>query len=188
MSFSKGLILFYIVFMVLYAVCCLSTKHGVHVVLGSADETILGQRIQAAIQYIRSTDNPNILFISGGVKNALAGANDMTEAAKAANMLSTNELDNVEIVLEEHATNTAENFVYLKRWVNSNFSQDDLPELIITTSDFHKNRAEKIFQGILPDVTPKWNLSKSSCTQCWRDEAIHMKNVPADIHRATLMM
>ncbi len=174
--------------MVLYAVCCLSTKHGVHVVLGSADETILGQRIQAAIQYIRSTDNPNILFISGGVKNALAGANDMTEAAKAANMLSTNELDNVEIVLEEHATNTAENFVYLKRWVNSNFSQDDLPELIITTSDFHKNRAEKIFQGILPDVTPKWNLSKSSCTQCWRDEAIHMKNVPADIHRATLMM
>ena len=103
-------------------------------------------------------------------------------------MITNSPLDNVQIVLEENATNTAENFVYLKRWVNSNFSQDDLPEFIITTSDFHKTRAEQIFQGIMPDITPKWNLSKSSCIQCWRDESIHMKNVPVDIYKALNLM
>ena len=90
----------------------------------------------------------------------------------------------MQIVLEENATNTAENFAYLKRWVNNNFSQEDLPEFIITTSDFHKDRAERIFQGIMPDITPTWNLGKSSCIQCWRDESIHMKNIPADIYKA----
>ena len=187
MVFTQRLFMFYIVFMV-HAAFCYSTKPDVHVVLGSANEVILGQRIQAAIQYIRSTENPNILFISGGVKNALVDANEQTEAAKAANMITNSALDNVQIVLEENATNTAENFVYLKRWVNSNFSQEDLPEFIITTSDFHKDRAEQIFQGILPVVTPKWNLSKSDCVQCWRDEAIHMKNVPADIYKALNLM
>ncbi len=187
MVFAHTLFMVYIVFMV-RAAFCYSAKPDVHVLLGSANEIILGERIHAAIQYIRSTENPNILFISGGVKNALVGANEQTEAAKAANMITNNLLDNVQIVLEENATNTAENFVYLKRWVNNNFSQEDLPEFIITTSDFHKNRAEQIFQGILPDITPKWNLSKSDCVQCWTDEAIHIKNVPADIYKAMNLM
>jgi hypothetical protein len=51
----------YIVFMV-HAAFCYSTKPDVHVVLGSANEIILGERIHAAIQYIRSTENPNIFF------------------------------------------------------------------------------------------------------------------------------
>lgn len=187
MVFAHRLLALYIVFMV-HAAFCYSTKPDVHVVLGSANEIILGERIHAAIQYIRSTENSNVLFITGGIKNAIVDANEQTEAAKAANMITNDILDNVQIVIEENATNTAENFVYLKRWVNNNFSQKDLPEIIITTSDFHKTRAEQIFQGILPDVTPKWNLSKSDCAQCWRDEAIHMKNVPADIYKALNLM
>jgi uncharacterized SAM-binding protein YcdF (DUF218 family) len=187
MVFAQRLFMFCIA-LIVNATFCYSAKPNVHVVLGSANDVILGERIQAAIQYIRSAENQNILFISGGVKNALVDANEQTEAAKAANIIKNNVLDDVQIVLEENATNTAENFVYLKRWVNNNFSQEDLPEFIITTSDFHKNRAEQIFQGILPDITPKWNLSKSDCIQCWKDEAIHIKNVHADIYKAMNLM
>jgi uncharacterized SAM-binding protein YcdF (DUF218 family) len=169
-------------------VFCFSAKHDVLVVLGSADDRILSERVAAAMQYIQSSANNQsiILFISGGVKNAFTGDDgivngSVSEASKAAGAFSN---ENVQIVLDENATNTAENFAYLKRWVNHNFSQDDLPSFVITTSDFHQVRAERLFHGFLPDVTPQWNLSKSSCSRCWADESIHIKNVPADILKA----
>ena len=187
MTITSRSIMFYIACLS-YITCGLSKTRDVHVVLGSADENILGERIRKAIQYINTSDSPNILFISGGIKNALADTNKMTEAAKAANIIENIEHNSVQIVLEDKATNTAENFAYLKQWVNRNFSQDDLPDIVITTSDFHKNRAEQIFHGIIPDITPKWNLSKSACINCWSDETIHMKNVKADILNALYIM
>jgi len=173
------------VLLFIHFVFCFSAKHDILVVLGSADDRILSERVSAAIQYIQSSHNrPIILFISGGVKNAFAGDDNVTEASKAAGVFSSESYENVEIVLDENATNTAENFAYLKRWVNHNFSQDDLPSFVITTSDFHQVRAERLFHGFLPDVTPQWNLSKSSCSRCWADESIHIKNVPTDILKA----
>ena len=160
-------------------------KQNVLVVLGSADDRILSERVSAAIEYIESNEDQSIiLFISGGVKNAMVNESSdrgQTEASKAA---SSFEYENVKIVLDEKATNTAENFAYLKRWVNSNFSTDEMPSIVITTSDFHQDRAERIFQGIMPEITPQWNLSKSSCTRCWSDEMIHIKNVQSDITKA----
>jgi len=160
-------------------------KQNVLVVLGSADDRILSERVSAAIEYIESNEDQSIiLFISGGVKNAIVNESSdrgQTEASKAA---SSFEYENVKIVLDEKATNTAENFAYLKRWVNSNFSTDEMPSIVITTSDFHQDRAERIFQGIMPEITPQWNLSKSSCTRCWSDEMIHIKNVQSDITKA----
>lgn len=171
-----------VVLLFIHFVFCFSAKHDVLVVLGSADDRILSERVAAAMQYIKSSHNQSIiLFISGGVKNAFTGDDSVTEASKAAGAFSN---ENVQIVLDENATNTAENFAYLKRWVNHNFSQDDLPSFVITTSDFHQVRAERLFHGFLPDVTPQWNLSKSSCSRCWADESIHIKNVPADILKA----
>ena len=160
-------------------------KQNVLVVLGSADVRILSERVSAAIEYIESNEDQSIiLFISGGVKNAMVNESSdrgQTEASKAA---SSFDYENVKIVLDEKATNTAENFAYLKRWVNSNFSTDEMPSIVITTSDFHQDRAERIFQGIMPEITPQWNLSKSSCTRCWSDEMIHIKNVQSDITKA----
>lgn len=160
-------------------------KQNVLVVLGSADDRILSERVSAAIEYIESNEDQSIiLFISGGVKNAIVNESSdrgQTEASKAA---SSFEYENVKIVLDEKATNTAENFAYLKRWVNSNFSTEEMPSIVITTSDFHQDRAERIFQGIMPEITPQWNLSKSSCTRCWSDEMIHIKNVQSDITKA----
>jgi uncharacterized SAM-binding protein YcdF (DUF218 family) len=175
----------------IHFVFCFSAKHDILVVLGSADDRILSERVSAAMQYIQSSSHNQsiILFISGGVKNAFTGDDglvNVTEASKAAGAFSneSSSYENVQIVLDENATNTAENFAYLKRWVNHNFSQDDLPSFVITTSDFHQVRAERLFHGFLPDVTPQWNLSKSSCSRCWADESIHIKNVPADILKA----
>jgi uncharacterized SAM-binding protein YcdF (DUF218 family) len=173
----------------IHFVFCFSAKHDILVVLGSADDRILSERVSAAMQYIQSSSHNQsiILFISGGVKNAFSGDDglvNVTEASKAAGAFSSESYENVQIVLDENATNTAENFAYLKRWVNHNFSQDDLPSFVITTSDFHQVRAERLFHGFLPDVTPQWNLSKSSCSRCWADESIHIKNVPADILKA----
>ena len=174
-------LLFVLILLFVHFVFCLSAKHDILVVLGSADDHILSERVAAAMQYIQSSHNQSIiLFISGGVKNAFTG-DDVTEASKAAGAFFD---ENVQIVLDENATNTAENFAYLKRWVNHNFSQDDLPSFVITTSDFHQVRAERLFHGFLPDVTPQWNLSKSSCSRCWADESIHIKNVPTDILKA----
>ena len=160
-------------------------KQNILVVLGSADDRILSERVSAAIEYIESNEDQSIiLFISGGVKNAMVNESSdrgQTEASKAA---SSFDYENVKIVLDEKATNTAENFAYLKRWVNSNFSTEEMPSIVITTSDFHQDRAERIFQGIMPEITPQWNLSKSSCTRCWSDEMIHIKNVQSDITKA----
>jgi uncharacterized SAM-binding protein YcdF (DUF218 family) len=174
------------VLLFIHFVFCLSAKHDILVVLGSADDRILSERVSAAMQYIQSSSQNQsiILFISGGVKNAFTGDDNVTEASKAAGAFSSESYENVQIVLDENATNTAENFAYLKRWVNHNFSQDDLPSFVITTSDFHQVRAERLFHGFLPDVTPQWNLSKSSCSRCWADESIHIKNVPTDILKA----
>jgi len=176
----------FILLLFIHFVCCLSAKHDILVVLGSADDRILSERVSAAIQYIQSSDKPIILFISGGVKNAFQSGDDKpTEASRAAKAF---DFEHVQIVLDELATNTAENFAYLKRWVTQNFSQDDLPSFVITTSDFHQVRAERLFQGIIPDVTPQWNLSKSSCSRCWSDESIHIKNIENDILKARHIM
>ena len=170
-----------VLFLVLFIniVFCTSTKHDVIVVLGSSDDRILNERIDSLIQYINSVSSPIIVYISGGIKHA--SLNDQTEASKISSRIIEKQFDHVTIVVDEFATNTAENFTYFKHWVSQYFSYNELPEVTITTSDFHQNRAHMIFQNIIDNITPKWNLSKSSCIQCWSDETIHIKNVHADV-------
>jgi uncharacterized SAM-binding protein YcdF (DUF218 family) len=174
-----------LIVLLLHIVSYTRSRPDVLVVLGSSDDRILSERVSSAIEYIESNEDQSIiLFISGGVKNAMENESSdrsQTEASKAA---SSFEYENVKIVLDEKATNTAENFAYLKRWVNSNYSVDEMPSIVITTSDFHQDRAELIFQGIMPEITPQWNLSKSYCSRCWSDERIHIKNVQSDIMKA----
>jgi len=171
--------------LVIEMVSCMCSNSGVLVVLGSSDERILKERVLSAIQYIESNENQEIiLFISGGVKHALVNDSSVrgeTEASRASRWF---EFENVTIVLDELATNTAENFAYLKRWVNETYSAGEMPSIVVTTSDFHQDRAERIFQGILPEISPQWNLSKSDCSQCWSDERVHIKNVESDIMKA----
>ena len=135
------------------------------------------------IPYINNTDNPYILYLSGGVKEAFINnqseLESESEAFKMNKIFSSN--SDIEIVQDQLAKNTAENIAYLKQWVYANFSDDSLPNIIVSTSDFHKNRAELIFNGIFPEIQPIWNLSISKCLSCWNDEHIHIKNVHNDI-------
>jgi len=173
---------FIVIVLLLNIMFCSSTKHDVVIVLGSSDEGILNERIDATIQYINSVTSPIIVYISGGVKYATT--NDSSEASKIISRINQEHFEHVQLVVDEYATNTAENFTYFKHWVSQYFSHDELPQVIITTSDFHQNRAQLIFQNIIDDITPQWNLSKSSCIHCWNDETIHLKNIPSDVIKA----
>jgi uncharacterized SAM-binding protein YcdF (DUF218 family) len=147
------------------------------VVLGCHLPDIQNDRILTAIEYSKNLTNLPIWFLTGGIKNDLDTCQDtMSEASTMLSIL--NKTDN--IILDEKAKNTAENFYNLKLWINNNNITNY--DIVITTSEFHKIRAEKIFNGIFKNnIKAKWNLSKKSCFSCWNDEKIHMKNIDNDI-------
>jgi len=160
------------------------------VVLGCANEEVQQERVSAAVNYVSSLENSHVVwFVTGGVKNAVDHAVS-SEAEKMSEQIST---PNRRVVLDEKAKNTAENFAYLKKWINESF--EDTPEIVITTSEFHQERASRIFNGIFYNenenikVIPEWNLSIShSCNHCFNDEKIHMRNVAIDIKNAVRIL
>ena len=151
------------------------------VVLGCHIAEIQHNRISTAINYVNNQNNDYLWFLTGGVKDALS--NHRSEASQMAdNIVQSN------VVLDNDARNTAENFVNLKKWIKLNYVNQNLtiPNLIITTSSFHKDRAELIFNGVFHDlyVDLTWNLAPLACTYCWHDEKIHLKNVYNDVQKA----
>jgi len=160
------------------------SKTTIMVVLGCAMNTIQEERVYKAINYVENTDNSEIVwFLTGGVKNAVSIAS--TEA-----QLMKEKVENSigKIIIDDKAKNTAENFAYLKSWILETYNNvQELPEIVITTSEFHKERASRIFNGIFYNMqtNPLWNLSENySCGNCWNDEKIHMRNVDIDINTA----
>ena len=161
------------------------------VVLGCAMPDLQQDRIQRALEFAeKKTDDPMIWFVTGGVKNALGKNSVETEAAAMSKKININA---AHIVLDEKARNTAENFANLKQWITDEYIEKqnattDIPEVVITTSAFHQNRAAKIFDGIFQDfdtnIKLTWNVSDGACPTCWSDEIIHMRNVEADVLRA----
>jgi uncharacterized SAM-binding protein YcdF (DUF218 family) len=155
------------------------------VVLGCAIQDVQQERVSTALNYASNlTNNDIVWFVTGGVKNAVT---EMV-ASEAEQMREKINGSKGKIVLDEKARNTAENFAYLKKWMLDNYQEaDETPEIVITTSEFHQERAARIFNGIFQNdnPSPEWNLSKSeSCTYCWNDERFHMQNVGIDIKNA----
>lgn len=162
------------------SVIMVHANHTILVILGCADSSIQQERVNTAIEYINNSNTNIKLYVSGGVKDSILSDKE-TEASRMAKSFNDK---NIEVILDEKARNTAENFAYLKSYVDRNFSEENKPNFVITTSDYHKNRAELIFNGILPDVPTTWNLSKSSCIDCWKDENIHLANIKSDVYNA----
>jgi len=162
------------------------------IVLGCHIKDIQTDRIQTAIELSQKFENQTsdsqkfdsqIWFLTGGVKNDIYDtiSSDMNEANQMKEFLF---LDS-NIIIDTEAVNTAENFLNFKKWYqHADFVEH--PQIVITTSSFHKGRAEKIFKGIFHDikVEPVWNLSQSACPTCWSDELIHIRNVDSDIKKA----
>jgi len=150
------------------------------IVLGCHLNDIQNNRIQVAIDYSKNIEYQT-WFLTGGVKNAISnsGLNPEAEQMKSSLLSKSN------VVIDADATNTAENFLNFKKWYQlAGF--DEPPQIVITTSAFHKARAEKIFQGIFYDmpINPVWNLSELACPTCWSDENFHMRNVDSDVKKA----
>ena len=180
-----------------------NNQKKIMVVLGCGMEELQNDRIKTAVDYVDKLDTSVVWFLTGGVKNAIITYD--TEASKMEKQIKSKSHQtpstvlhtsteftrfpttvvsgNLQIVMDENARNTAENFAYLKKWMKTENIKN--PKIMITTSEFHKERAEKIFNGIMDNETEvKWILSNGACETCWDDEKIHMKNVDKDVENA----
>ena len=153
---------------------------SVMVVLGNQMKEIQKDRVLSAIEYSKSLENTYIWYLSGGVKGCVE--NEITEASNMRGYINEKTTNN--IVLDNDATNTAENFVNLKKWLTIKYKSNEEYEIVITTSEYHKVRALKIFEGIFGKEDIKWNVSKKACPSCWSDEIFHMKNIEKDVKNA----
>ena len=158
-----------------------SINREIIVILGCSVNQIQKERVEVGIEYIKRSKVPNVLFLTGGKKDKKRQLND--EASLMYDQISEEGIRDITIVIDDKAKNTAENFLNLREWVDSNY-QFDMFDYVIVTSDFHKKRASLLFNGIFRNVEPKWVLSKSNCERCWNDENIHMVNVKSDIKNA----
>lgn len=153
---------------------------SIMVVLGNQMKEIQKDRVLSAIEYSKSLENTYIWYLSGGVKGCVE--NEITEASNMRGYINEKTTNN--IVLDNDATNTAENFVNLKKWLTIKYKSNEEYEIIITTSEYHKRRALKIFEGIFGKEDIKLNVSKKTCPSCWSDEIFHMKNIEKDVKNA----
>ena len=154
------------------------------IILGCSNNSIQKERVQAGLNYIRKSKLPKILYLSGGIKNDIQDS--ISESSKMLKEIKNHKID-ATVVIDEKSKNTAENFVNLKKWIQSNYVYN-LFNFVIVTSDFHKDRALKLFSAIFDNVKAKFILSKSDCIQCWKDEKIHSKNIKSDIMDALIFV
>ena len=152
------------------------------IILGCNNDKIQNQRINIGIQYLLKSSIDKILYLSGGIKYGLI--NGVSESTKMYQKIEKKNID-VDIILDNMSKNTAQNFVNMKKWVNKNILHKNVSYTVIT-SDYHKNRVQKLFDGIFVNIKAKILLSKSDCKQCWIDEKIHSKNIKSDIMDALI--
>jgi hypothetical protein len=146
------------------------------VVLGCQNSEIQKDRVTSAINFSNNINSP-IWFLTGGTKNTL---NQNCESLQMKEYIN-NYTDSSNIILDEKSQNTAENFVNLKKWIKLN---NFIGDIVITTSQFHKERSELIFNKIFKDIIPIWNLAQQACSNCWNNEKYFIKNIDDDIEIA----
>ena len=154
------------------------------IILGCSNNSIQKERVQAGLNYINKSKLPKILYLSGGIKNDIQDS--ISESSKMLKEIKNHKID-ATVVIDEKSKNTAENFVNLKKWIQNNYVYN-LFNFVIVTSDFHKDRALKLFSAIFDNMKAKFILSKSDCIQCWKDEKIHLKNIKSDIMDALIFV
>lgn len=179
------------------------------IVLGCHINFIQDSRIEKSFEFIKNnnlTTNDYYLFLSGGVKyklDNLLNSKLKSEGKIMKEKLNNLGLSNENIIVDNEATNSAENFNNFKKYYLQYIQFKEFKELknykekiVITTSLFHYKRAEKILQGIFYDYkyiglenlyeNIIWNLSKAKCHYCEGDELMFMKNVENDVRKALL--
>ena len=158
------------------------------VLLGCNISYLLNDRISTAVQFAGNFNKTSVnWFLSGGIKNP--SEDRITEAEKMASKISefekSNSLDltgnNWNYIYDTVATNTAENFIMVKKYLDE--TTIDYSEVFVITSEFHYNRAKKIAEKII-DTEVSWILSDAELHDSRYWETIHIKNVDADVKNA----
>lgn len=158
------------------------------ILLGCNISYLLSNRINTAVNFAGKFNETNVdWFLSGGIKNP--NEDTITEAEKMAEQISkfekihTDELrgNRWNYIYDTEATNTAENFIMARNFINR--ENRDYDQVYIITSEFHQNRANKIAEKIL-DVEPKWILGEAKLHDSEYWERIHIRNVDADVNKA----
>lgn len=158
------------------------------VLLGCNISNLLNDRISTAVQFAGNFNKTSVnWFLSGGIKNPLEDT--VTEAEKMAAKISdfekskTNDLtgNNWNYIYDTVATNTAENFIMVKKYLDE--TTVDYSEVFVITSDFHYNRAKKIADKII-DTQIGWVLSDAELHDSRYWETVHIKNVDTDVKQA----
>lgn len=156
------------------------------VVLGSNEQYMLKDRMTTAIHMTKNMTGSITWFLSGGIKNNNGTHKyEECESTKMLALLDSNKKE--QIILDTTSRNTAENFANLKYWLNVN--HDRYTHITIVTSAFHYSRANTIFNEIIGpvDMEVNWGLGSLSCTTCWTDERLHIRNISKDITSAMLI-
>lgn len=158
------------------------------VLLGCNISYLLNDRISTAVQFAGNFNKTSVnWFLSGGIKNPLEDT--ITEAEKMAAKISEFEKTNIfdlagnnwNYIYDTVATNTAENFIMVKKYLDE--TTIDYSEVFVITSDFHYNRAKKIAEKII-DTEVSWILSDAELHDSRYWETIHIKNVDTDVKNA----
>ena len=151
------------------------------VLLGCNVPYLLNDRIDTAVKFAYRFNNESVnWFLSGGIKNP---AEDIvTEAEKMAAQISQYAPDNWNYIYDTVATNTAENFIMVKQYLDE--TPIDYSEVFVVTSEFHYDRARKIAEKIIGTTEFRWILSEAELHDSKYWEKIHIKNVDADVNKA----
>lgn len=158
------------------------------ILLGCNISYLLNDRISTAVKFASNFNETNVnWFLSGGIKNP--HEDTITEAEKMAReILKFQEIyvnDNTgsvwNYIYDTVATNTAENFIMAKNFLEEN--QNEYSEVYIITSKFHHNRAKQIADKIInKDV--KWILGDAELEDSVYWETVHIRNVDSDVNKA----
>ena len=158
------------------------------ILLGCQVFQLMEGRVKTALLFAIKL-NPDIQvdwYLTGGSKhgdrkhgetNAI-GRSIATEADKMAQLIEINKRVNWNFIVDNWATNTAENFIHIA----NNISEYDT--VYVVTSAFHQERAAKIMEMIIPANGAKWLLSDVELVDSKYWEGVHMKNVEADVKKA----
>lgn len=160
------------------------------VMLGCNVLKLLNNRIETAVKFASNEVNVEIdWFLSGGIKNK--DESSISEAYKMSQMILNSDLftygvlkEKWNYILDEDSTNTAENFIMLKKMLET--VPNKYSKVYVVTSDFHFNRASIFANKIIENNEFNWILSDAELHDSRYWETIHIKNVDNDIKKALI--
>jgi len=144
--------------------------------------------MKTSIKFALNEGNVEIdWFLSGGIKNP--DESTVSEAYKMSQMISNSDeflygssSADWNYILDEVSTNTAENFIMLKKMLENN--SDKYSKVYVVTSDFHFTRASTFADKIIENNNFEWILSDIELHDSRYWETIHSKNIDNDIKNA----